>query len=287
MADIKFMKTSALAALAVALAITSVSSAQTRPTDGNSENGRERGSWSRGSDSRVHGREARDDAETRGGGRTRGPGYGRDWDNGGTVSRPAQASGGATPAIPDRGRDATRHQRLETRGGGGETTIGTSRRTPSGTYSIEGNRTYSEQRRSPVMAPDRRDGRRTSMRDGWRDGRRDGGTRWTEDTHRRWEGRDWRRDSRYNWSHYRNTHRDHYRAGRYYSPYRHYSYSRLSIGIYLGSGFYARNYWIDDPWSYRLPDAYGPYRWVRYYDDVLLVDIYDGRVVDVIYDFFW
>ena len=32
---------------------------------------------------------------------------------------------------------------------------------------------------------------------------------------------------------------------------------------------------------------YGPYRWVRYYDDVLLVDVYSGEVVDVIYDFFW
>ena len=31
----------------------------------------------------------------------------------------------------------------------------------------------------------------------------------------------------------------------------------------------------------------GPYRWVRYYDDALLVDIYSGEVVDVIYDFFW
>lgn len=282
MAGIKFMKTSALAALAAALAITSVASAQTRPTDGNGENGRERGSWSRGGDeNRGSGREARGDGEARGGGRERGPGYGRDWDGGGTVSRPAQASGGATPAMPDRGRDASRDHRPAMRDS----------RTPSGTFGMEGSRIYSEQRRSPVVTPDRRDDRRADTRDdrrdGWRDGRRDSGTRWTGGEHRRWEGRDWRRDHRYNWSHYRNTHRDHYRAGRYYSPYRNYSYSRLSIGIYLGSGFYGRNYWINDPWSYRLPDAYGPYRWVRYYDDVLLVDIYSGEVVDVIYDFFW
>jgi hypothetical protein len=36
-----------------------------------------------------------------------------------------------------------------------------------------------------------------------------------------------------------------------------------------------------------LPAAYGSYRWVRYYDDVLLVDVRNGRVVDVIRDFFW
>ena len=36
-----------------------------------------------------------------------------------------------------------------------------------------------------------------------------------------------------------------------------------------------------------LPEVWGPYRWVRYYDDVMLVDIYTGQVVDVIYNFFW
>ena len=41
------------------------------------------------------------------------------------------------------------------------------------------------------------------------------------------------------------------------------------------------------PYAYRLPEAYGPYRWVRYYNDALLVDIRDGRVVDVVNDIFW
>jgi Ni/Co efflux regulator RcnB len=51
--------------------------------------------------------------------------------------------------------------------------------------------------------------------------------------------------------------------------------------------FWGRNYWISDPWQYRLPAAPYGYQWVRYYNDVLLVDTYNGRVVDVIYDFFW
>ena len=105
--------------------------------------------------------------------------------------------------------------------------------------------------------------------------------------HNRWNSNDWRRDNRYNWSGYRTQHRDLYRAGQYYSPYSKYGYSRLSIGFYLNSGFYGQNYRINDPWQYRLPAVYGPYRWVRYYDDVLLVDIYSGEVVDVIHDFFW
>ena len=103
----------------------------------------------------------------------------------------------------------------------------------------------------------------------------------------RWDHNDWRRDTRYDWSGYRNRHRDLYRVGRYFSPYSDYGYSRLSIGFFLSSGLFGQSYWINDPWQYRLPQAYGPYRWVRYYDDVLLVDIYSGEVVDVIHDFFW
>lgn len=97
----------------------------------------------------------------------------------------------------------------------------------------------------------------------------------------------WRNDRRYNWRGHRNQYRSYYSPGRYYSPYRGHSYRRFGIGISIGSGFYGSRYWINDPWYYRLPSAYGSYRWVRYYDDVLLVDLRSGRVVDVIYDFFW
>ncbi|QYU71092.1 RcnB family protein [Leptolyngbya sp. 15MV] len=61
----------------------------------------------------------------------------------------------------------------------------------------------------------------------------------------------------------------------------------MSIGFTLSNLFYSNRYWINDPWQYRLPAVYGPYRWVRYYDDVLLVNTYTGEVVDVIHDFFW
>jgi hypothetical protein len=105
-----------------------------------------------------------------------------------------------------------------------------------------------------------------------------GNDRWTNN---------WRNDRRYDWRSYRQSNSNYYRPGRYYSPYRGHNYSRISIGFSLGSGYYGSRYWINDPWEYRLPAAYGTYRWVRYYDDVLLVDIRNGRVVDVIRDFFW
>ncbi|MDR2836955.1 MAG: RcnB family protein [Azonexus sp.] len=99
--------------------------------------------------------------------------------------------------------------------------------------------------------------------------------------------RDWRRDNRYDWQDYRSANRGIYRLSPYYAPYSGYSYSRLGIGIFLDSLFFSSRYWIDDPGYYRLPPADGPYRWVRYYDDALLVDTYTGEVVDAIYDFFW
>ncbi len=128
-----------------------------------------------------------------------------------------------------------------------------------------------------------RDGNLDRRYDRDRDGRYD---RYDRRDNRSWN-RSWRNDRRYNWYGHRNQYRDHYRAGRYYAPYRDHRYSRFSIGIRLGAPFYSNRYWINDPWSYRLPEVYGPYRWVRYYDDVLLVDIYTGQVVDVIHDFFW
>jgi len=125
---------------------------------------------------------------------------------------------------------------------------------------------------------------RWSDRDGrWRDGSR---RHSYKQDHKRWD-RHWRNHTRYDWRSYRSHNHHVYRIGRYYSPYHHHHYSRLRVGFFLGSLFYTSRYWIDDPWHYRLPPAYGPYRWIRYYDDALLVDIYTGEVVDVIYDFFW
>jgi hypothetical protein len=150
----------------------------------------------------------------------------------------------------------------------------------------DGNRDWRDGRRDN----DRnwRDGRRDNDRN-WRDGRRDNDRDWRDGRRHndsRWDRR-WRDNSRYNWYSYRNYNRNIYRQGHYYSPYRNYNYRRLGIGVFLQSLFYSNRYWINDPWQYRLPEVYGPYRWVRYYDDALLVDVRRGEVVDVIHDFFW
>jgi len=100
--------------------------------------------------------------------------------------------------------------------------------------------------------------------------------------------RDWRRDNRYNYNAYRSSNRGAYHLPRYYAPSGWgYGYRRFGIGLTLDSILYNQSYWIDDADYYRLPPAYGPYRWVRYYNDALLVDIYTGQVVDTVYDIFW
>jgi len=99
--------------------------------------------------------------------------------------------------------------------------------------------------------------------------------------------RGWRNDNRYDWQHYRYSNRNLFHGGAYYAPYRNYGYNRLSIGIFLDSLFYSQNYWIGDPYQYRLPPNPPGTQWVRYYNDVVLVDVYSGEVLDTIYDFFW
>ena len=148
-------------------------------------------------------------------------------------------------------------------------------------------------------------GRFDGNRDGRFDGHRNNGTNhrferhgggWVDrgnrfgndhNQHRSWN-REWRGDRRYNWQGYRNQYRDNYRQPRYYNPYGYgYGYQRHGIGIYLNSLFFSSRYWINDPYQYRLPAAPYGYRWIRYYDDVLLVDQRSGYVVDVIHNFFW
>ena len=138
---------------------------------------------------------------------------------------------------------------------------------------------------------DRRDDRRDWRNDrrDWREDRRDDRRDWRNDRRdwRRDWNREWRSDRRYDWNSWRYRNRHHYRQRPYYSPYRNWSYRRFSIGLFLQPLFYSQNYWLSDPYQYRLPPAPPGAQWVRYYNDVLLVDVYSGEVIDVIYDFFW
>lgn len=136
---------------------------------------------------------------------------------------------------------------------------------------------------------DRADRDQWGRSDRWDQGRWDQG-RWDRDRsdrHDRFDRR-WRDDHRYDWRDYRARHRSTFHLPRYYAPHSwSYGYRRFSVGFRLDSLLFGSSYWIADPYYYRLPPAYGPYRWVRYYDDALLVDVRTGEVIDVVYDIFW
>ena len=96
----------------------------------------------------------------------------------------------------------------------------------------------------------------------------------------------WRHDSKYDWYNHRRHHRSLFHLGFYFDPFG-WGYNPYQIGWRLWPSYYSSRYWINDPWEYRLPYAPPGTRWVRYYDDAILVDMWSGQVVDVIYNFFW
>lgn len=102
---------------------------------------------------------------------------------------------------------------------------------------------------------------------------------------RGWDQR-WRSDNRYDWRGYRQGHRDQFAVRGYYAP-GGYGYRRFERGYRIAPIFYDQRYWIADPYAYRLPPADGPYRWVRYFNDVLLIDLRSGLVVDEEPGFFY
>ncbi len=129
----------------------------------------------------------------------------------------------------------------------------------------------------PQVAQPSREERRTFADRNRRDYRDGNYKRWTNG---------WRHDRRYDWRDYRNRYRSIFRLSSYYDPFG-WNYRRWSVGSYLYPSYYGSSYWLNDPWHYRLPPAYGPYRWIRYWEDALLVNIYTGQVVDVLHNFFW
>jgi hypothetical protein len=96
----------------------------------------------------------------------------------------------------------------------------------------------------------------------------------------------WRNDHRYDWNDWRRHHRSIFHLGFYYDPFG-WNYRPYQIGWRLWPNYYSSSYWINNPYDYRLPYAPPGYRWIRYWDDAILVDTFTGEVVDVINNFFW
>lgn len=96
--------------------------------------------------------------------------------------------------------------------------------------------------------------------------------------------RDARQEYREDWRDYRDHNRTVYARGNWRAPF---AYQRFREGSMLRPQYYGSRYYIVNPGRYRLPAAVGPNRWVRHYDDALLVNVRTGRVVRVINGFYW
>lgn len=77
------------------------------------------------------------------------------------------------------------------------------------------------------------------------------------------------------------VHKVHHRVA-YVAPYRNWAYHRVRTGHQLRRAFYGPRYVITDYGYYRLRAPARYQRWIRYGDDLLLVNIRTGRVLQVL-----
>jgi Ni/Co efflux regulator RcnB len=96
--------------------------------------------------------------------------------------------------------------------------------------------------------------------------------------------RDARQERREDWRDYRRNHRDNFRAAKFYAPFR---YRSFNIGISLNPQYYRSRYFVNNISHYRLPAPGRNMRYVRHYNDLLLVNIRSGRIIDIYRGYFW
>ena len=101
----------------------------------------------------------------------------------------------------------------------------------------------------------------------------------------RQEVRQDRRDVRHDRQDLRHDRRDLRRHNRsaYVAPYRNWNYRPVGVGYQLRPGFYGSRYYINDFGTYHLRAPGRFQRWIRYGDDLLLVNVRTGRVLQVIH----
>lgn len=71
------------------------------------------------------------------------------------------------------------------------------------------------------------------------------------------------------------------RRSQYVAPYRNWRYSAVRPGSQLRPAFYGSRYLIANPGRYHLRPAARNQRWIRYGKDLLLVNVRNGRVIQV------
>ena len=135
---------------------------------------------------------------------------------------------------------------------------------------------------APVAAQAQNHSRADARRE-WRQDQRDDRREWRQ--HNRNDRREWRQDNREDWQRWRDSNRNDYRRGNWNAPFR---YRSFNIGVTVPRSYWGSRYYVNNWSNYRLPrPAYSYYRYVRHYDDMLLINTRNGRVVRVYRNFYW
>jgi Ni/Co efflux regulator RcnB len=71
---------------------------------------------------------------------------------------------------------------------------------------------------------------------------------------------------------------------RYAAPYRNWSYSPVRAGYQLRPAFYSNRYFVSDHSRRGLRQPGRFQRWIRYGDDLLLVNVRNGRVIQTLHN---
>jgi len=76
------------------------------------------------------------------------------------------------------------------------------------------------------------------------------------------------------------------RYGRYVAPYRGWRYRVVTPGYRLQPRFYGSRYFVNHPVRYGQRLGYNQ-RWIRYGNDLVLVNVRNGRVLRVMRNYYW
>jgi Ni/Co efflux regulator RcnB len=109
---------------------------------------------------------------------------------------------------------------------------------------------------------------------------------WKEARKDQKETRDDKREMRDDWQDYRKSHRSVYHRPTYHAP-RGHRYRPVVVGNSLNRAFWGSTYRINNYSTYRLPRPGYHRAYVRYGNDVVLIDTRTGRVIRVYDAFFW
>ncbi len=96
--------------------------------------------------------------------------------------------------------------------------------------------------------------------------------------------RDARQEYREDWQDYRRDHRNTFKGTRFNAPFK---YRSFNTGVRLTASYYHPRYYVNNYSNYRLRAPGVNQRYVRHYNDLLLVNVRSGVVVKAYRNFYW